>query len=104
MSSIIEEVTRVEKEAEQIRQDATASEREAVAAARAKTQEDMEAYRASWHDYRKKALENAQTEGEQKAREVYEARMRQTAEQCERAREKVPEAVEYLLGRIVGTL
>lgn len=104
LASIIEEVTRAEQEAEQIRQKAEIAGREAIAAAQAKVKEKLEEYQSSERNRRRENLERAQQEGEKLAQTIHRERMDQIEAQCADAREKVPDAVAYLLGRIVETV
>lgn len=101
MRSMIEQVTEAEARAASIRQDAAAAAREAVAAAQAKVEETLAAQAQAARTALRQACEQAEVQGRALAENIFKERDQQAQAQCAKARERLPQAVEYLLGRVV---
>ncbi len=103
MRSIIDEIASAEEQAAQIRQQAAVAAREALAAAQeeadARLGDQAEAGRAALRE----AAQRAEREGSMLSQMVLAQGKEQAQAQCNAAKENLPQAVAYLIGRVVST-
>lgn len=101
MHSMIEQVKEAEQQAAQIRQEAVVAGREAVA----KTQADIKEKRLLSAEEEREALKDAMQKAEETGAalgaKIISERAKEADASCEAAKKKLPEAVAYLLGRVV---
>lgn len=102
MHSIIDEITEVEAHAAKIRQDAAVAARDSVA----KAQEDADKQLATQADFARNKLreasQKAELEGAELGARILAERSAETNAACDTARGKLPDAVKYLVGRVVS--
>lgn len=102
MHSIIDEITEVETQAAKLRQDAATAAREAVA----KAQDDADRQITSQADFARtklrEASQKAELEGAELGAAILAERAAESAAACDKAKGKLPEAVKYLVGRVVS--
>jgi len=102
LSSIIDQIAAAEEQAGKIRQEAAAAARDMALSA----QEQAEARRAAQAEAGRAlvrdAVKDAELEGKQLSEQIIAQNAQQVQAQCEAAREKLPEAVSYLMRRVVN--
>ncbi|MDO4573008.1 MAG: hypothetical protein Q4C13_06530 [Clostridia bacterium] len=100
MRSIMEEIAEAERQAEEIRQNAAAEAREAIGFAHADAETVLSELDISEREKLREALIGAERNGEAAAQEILSGMERETAEACARARDRIDEAVTYLIKRV----
>ncbi|MDL2235813.1 hypothetical protein LJC07_06670 [Christensenellaceae bacterium OttesenSCG-928-L17] len=102
MRSIIDQVREVEDQAVTIRQEAVQQGKDLVASAQAQVKEqalkEAEAERLVLKD----ATQQAEASGKVQAEEIIAGRAAEADADCKRAEEKLPQAVTYLLEKVVN--
>lgn len=100
MRSMIEEITQAETDAVRIRQEAVSSAKDAVQKARAKIAEDDVLFEENEREALRRALEKAEVEGAASAEQSSENIKKDAEEVCKAARSKLPQAIDYILGKV----
>lgn len=103
MSSIIDEIAKAEAQAATIRQDAAASARDMIASAQAAGEKALAAQVEAGRTAQRTAAQRAEEEGALISEKVLATRRAEAAQKCAAAKEKLPEAVSYLLRRVVSS-
>lgn len=101
MSSMIDQVREAEAQADAIRQDAQAAAREKIAAAQAEIREQKLIAADEERAALREAGLKAEAEGEALSKELILQRSAEADANCKAAEEKLPEAVNYLVERVV---
>lgn len=97
MRSIIDEIAAAEEQAEQIRLNAVSQAREETAKAREQAQQALAALTAQEREASENMRLNAQSQGEQRAKETLAGMIREADELCARAGGRVESAIAYLV-------
>ncbi len=101
MNSIIDEIAKAEAQATVIRQEAAVASRDQVAAAQAKAQAQLNAVEEDGRELLRGATQQAEQEGKLLGEKIVSDRREEANIKCAAAKEKLPEAVSYLLRRVV---
>lgn len=101
MRSIIDEIAKAETAAEQIRQLATVASREKTAKARADAQTRLTEIENAERQQTREALIKAETDGNTMAAELLHQMTQQADDVCKAATEKIPDAVDYLVKKVL---
>ena len=101
MPSIIDSIHKAEEQAAQIRQQAAEEGRVRYAEASARRDALLEEARGKARDLQKESVERAKRDAAQAAAEIRGDAARAADEACRRARENLPQAVAYIVERVV---
>ena len=99
--SIIDQIKEAEEQAAVIRQEAAVFARDAIASAHAQAEEAAAAALQSERIAFKQACDQAEADGRALEARILDERNTQTRAQCDKAGEHLPEAVAYLLRKVV---
>lgn len=100
MRSIIDEIAQAEAQAEQIRQDAAVSARELLQKARVDAEQGLQSLNDEEREKTRRALEQAELEGRDIAAEIQKQLSDEADAQCEAARGRLGDAVNYLMRKV----
>lgn len=100
MRSIIDEIAAAEEQAEQIRLNAVSQAREETAKAREQAQQALAVLTAQEREASENMRLNAQSQGEQRAKETLAGMIREADELCARAGGRVESAIAYLVDKM----
>lgn len=103
MRSIIEEISAAEARADEIRAEAAQTSREEIAAAHEAAERAWKALDERERENTAAALRQAQIDSETISEDVTNAMGQETDSVCEKARERVEDAVTYLLNKVLET-
>lgn len=101
MSTIIERITEAEETADKLRKEAAAEAREAILAAEVQVHSQKAKERQDGLARLREAADKAQFEGDKTAEKIMEETRVKTAALCAEARGRIPNAVTYLMERVV---
>lgn len=101
MHSMLDQVREAEEQAAAIRQDAVQAGRERIAQIQQQLKEQRLQEAQTERAGIKAAMDAAEKEGEALAKDIVAERQKQTDLACAQAEQKLPEAVSYLLRRVV---
>jgi len=102
LHSIMNDIALAEEQAAKIRLDATAATRAAIAQAQADGEAMLTAQAEAARAHLREQTAQAQVQAQQNREQILSLRAAQSQEQCKEARAKLPNAVTYLLGRVVN--
>ncbi len=101
MGSIIDEITAAEKSADDLRQKAVSDAREAIADADKEILKQLADTREKNREALIRAQEKAEADGRDIAADIMKQRASEAEAQCAEAANKLPDAVKYLVEKVV---
>ena len=103
LPTMIERIASAEAEAAKIKKDAVAKGREEIADSLAKAAAQIDAAKAEARVLVETERAKAEEEGAQLTEGILAARKAEADALCDKARAKLPQAAELIVGRVVGT-
>jgi len=100
MRSIIDEIALAEEQAEQIRQESVSAARELLNASRLEAEREYVRVEDEEREKMREALEKAEQDGQQQAEQTLKELAATADLQCEEAKLRVGDAVQYLLKKV----
>ena len=100
MRSIIDEIAQAEAQADQIRQEAAAASRELLLKSRAEAEKALETLETAEREATRLALDKAEQDGKALAETIQKELSDAADAQCETARGRLDNAVNYLMQKV----